>query len=89
MEWSGKESFKATKEVPFVVDGKEAGSLKSFGQLSFLKVGLFLHKTTLSLSLFGFTDCLIVTTNGSTMVTGERRRTHGSNGPAKSCIKHA
>uniref|UniRef100_A0A1J3DA97 Carboxypeptidase n=1 Tax=Noccaea caerulescens TaxID=107243 RepID=A0A1J3DA97_NOCCA len=38
MEWSGKESFKATKEVPFVVDGKEAGSLKSFGQLSFLKV---------------------------------------------------
>ncbi|CAA7059971.1 unnamed protein product [Microthlaspi erraticum] len=38
MEWSGKESFKATKAVPFLVDGKEAGSLKSFGQLSFLKV---------------------------------------------------
>ncbi|ESQ49023.1 hypothetical protein EUTSA_v10020509mg [Eutrema salsugineum] len=38
MEWSGKESFKASKEVPFVVDGKEAGLLKSNGQLSFLKV---------------------------------------------------
>ncbi|CAN8259853.1 unnamed protein product [Cochlearia groenlandica] len=38
MEWSGKENFKATKLVPFMVDGKEAGSLKSYGQLSFLKV---------------------------------------------------
>ncbi|CAN8270071.1 unnamed protein product [Cochlearia groenlandica] len=38
MEWSGKESFVASEEVPFVVDGKEAGSLKSYGQLSFLKV---------------------------------------------------
>lgn len=85
MEWSGKESFKATKEVPFVVDGKEAGSLKSFGQLSFLKVGFSYIKPQ---SFFGFTDFLMVTTNGS-MVTGERRRTHGSNGPAKSCIKHA
>ncbi|KAH0904987.1 LOW QUALITY PROTEIN: hypothetical protein HID58_044490 [Brassica napus] len=38
MEWSGQENFKATNEVPFVVDGKEAGKLKSYGQLSFLKV---------------------------------------------------
>ncbi|CAH8339326.1 unnamed protein product [Eruca vesicaria subsp. sativa] len=38
MEWSGKENFKAAKEVPFMVDGKEAGKLKSYGQLSFLKV---------------------------------------------------
>ncbi|CAF2126983.1 unnamed protein product [Brassica napus] len=38
MEWSGKENFKASKEVPFLVDGKEAGKLKSYGQLSFLKV---------------------------------------------------
>ncbi|CAH8356401.1 unnamed protein product [Eruca vesicaria subsp. sativa] len=38
MEWSGKESFQASDEVPFVVDGEEAGKLKSYGQLSFLKV---------------------------------------------------
>ncbi|KAG5398907.1 hypothetical protein IGI04_020721 [Brassica rapa subsp. trilocularis] len=38
MEWSGKENFKAAKEVPFVVDGKEAGKVKSYEQLSFLKV---------------------------------------------------
>lgn len=43
MEWSGKENFKAAKEVPFVVDGKEAGKVKSYEQLSFLKVRLFLH----------------------------------------------
>ena len=49
MEWSGKENFKAAKEVPFVVDGKEAGKVKSYEQLSFLKVRLFLHKTSLSL----------------------------------------
>ena len=51
MEWSGQENFKATNEVPFVVDGKEAGKLKSYGQLSFLKVKLFLHKIRLSIVL--------------------------------------
>lgn len=40
MEWSGKENFGEAKEVPFLVDGKDAGSLKSYGQLSFLKVGI-------------------------------------------------
>ncbi|KAL1187819.1 Serine carboxypeptidase-like 49 [Cardamine amara subsp. amara] len=38
MEWSGKTNFGAAEEVPFVVDGKEAGSLKTYQQLSFLKV---------------------------------------------------
>ncbi|KAL9290914.1 Serine carboxypeptidase-like 49 [Arabidopsis thaliana] len=38
MEWSGKTNFGAAKEVPFIVDGKEAGLLKTYEQLSFLKV---------------------------------------------------
>ncbi|KAL2326689.1 hypothetical protein Fmac_025747 [Flemingia macrophylla] len=38
MEWSGQKEFAASLEVPFVVDGLEAGLLKSYGPLSFLKV---------------------------------------------------
>lgn len=38
MEWSGKEEFAASTEVPFEVDGSEAGLLTSHGPLSFLKV---------------------------------------------------
>ncbi|KAK7344845.1 hypothetical protein VNO77_14992 [Canavalia gladiata] len=38
MEWSGQKEFVASTEVPFVVDGSEAGVLKSHGPLSFLKV---------------------------------------------------
>lgn len=38
MEWSGQKEFVASKEVPFVVDGSEAGLLKNYGPLSFLKV---------------------------------------------------
>ncbi|CAJ1967721.1 unnamed protein product [Sphenostylis stenocarpa] len=38
MEWSGKREFTTSLEVPFVVDGSEAGLLKSYGPLSFLKV---------------------------------------------------
>lgn len=38
MEWSDKEEFVASSEVPFEVDGSEAGLLKSHGPLSFLKV---------------------------------------------------
>ncbi|KAF7820179.1 serine carboxypeptidase-like [Senna tora] len=38
MEWSGQKEFVASPEVPFVVDGSEAGLLKSHGSLSFLKV---------------------------------------------------
>ncbi|EAZ03855.1 hypothetical protein OsI_25989 [Oryza sativa Indica Group] len=38
MEWSGKEAFVSSSEEPFTVDGKEAGILKSYGPLSFLKV---------------------------------------------------
>uniref|UniRef100_M8B4E8 Carboxypeptidase n=1 Tax=Aegilops tauschii TaxID=37682 RepID=M8B4E8_AEGTA len=38
MEWSGKKAFVSSTEKPFMVDGKEAGVLKSHGPLSFLKV---------------------------------------------------
>ncbi|KAJ3685788.1 hypothetical protein LUZ61_014952 [Rhynchospora tenuis] len=38
MEWSGQKEFVATADQSFVVDGKEAGILKSHGALSFLKV---------------------------------------------------
>nr|GEW44772.1 serine carboxypeptidase-like [Tanacetum cinerariifolium] len=38
MEWNGKEQFNALSEAPFEVDGSEAGLLKSYGPLSFLKV---------------------------------------------------
>nr|XP_043617215.1 serine carboxypeptidase-like [Erigeron canadensis] len=38
MEWNGKEQFNASSEVPFVVSGSEAGLLKNYGPLSFLKV---------------------------------------------------
>ncbi|KAM7278051.1 hypothetical protein ACFE04_005185 [Oxalis oulophora] len=38
MEWSGKKKFGAAKYVPFVVDGAEAGQMKSHGPLIFLKV---------------------------------------------------
>lgn len=52
MEWSGKTNFGEAEEVPFVVDGKEAGSLKSYEQLSFLKVGLSYMINNNSLSVF-------------------------------------
>ncbi|OAY84574.1 Serine carboxypeptidase 3, partial [Ananas comosus] len=38
MEWSGQKDFVSSSEVPFTVDGVEAGVLKSHGPLSFLKV---------------------------------------------------
>ncbi|XP_024969566.1 serine carboxypeptidase-like [Cynara cardunculus var. scolymus] len=38
MEWSGTKEFGAASEVPFEVSGSEAGLLKSYGPLSFLKV---------------------------------------------------
>ncbi|KAA8550327.1 hypothetical protein F0562_002011 [Nyssa sinensis] len=38
MEWSGQKDFVAASSVPFVVDGAEAGLLKSHGPLIFLKV---------------------------------------------------
>ncbi|GAV66471.1 Peptidase_S10 domain-containing protein [Cephalotus follicularis] len=38
MEWSGQKEFGAAPTVPFVVDGEEAGQMKSHGPLSFLKV---------------------------------------------------
>ncbi|XP_020600228.1 serine carboxypeptidase-like [Phalaenopsis equestris] len=38
MEWSGQQAFTSSPEKPFIVDGKQAGELKSHGPLSFLKV---------------------------------------------------
>lgn len=38
MEWSGQKSFVASPELPFEVDGSEAGVLRSHGPLAFLKV---------------------------------------------------
>jgi len=54
MEWSGKTNFGAAKEVPFIVDGKEAGLLKTYEQLSFLKVGLSCIITTVVLWFYWF-----------------------------------
>ncbi|XP_061359433.1 serine carboxypeptidase-like [Gastrolobium bilobum] len=38
MEWSGQKEFGASHTVQFMVDGAKAGSLNSYGPLSFLKV---------------------------------------------------
>jgi len=46
MEWSGQKEFATSLEVPFVVDGSEAGLLKRYGPLTFLKVFIFLSSPT-------------------------------------------
>lgn len=38
MEWSGSQIFNETALTQFKVDGKEAGLLKTYGPLTFLKV---------------------------------------------------
>lgn len=38
MEWSGRQEFGSSPEVPFLLDGAESGILKTHGPLSFLKV---------------------------------------------------
>ncbi|KAG7556158.1 Peptidase S10 serine carboxypeptidase [Arabidopsis suecica] len=38
MNWSGQKEFGLAKTVPFLVDGQEAGLMKSHGPLTFLKV---------------------------------------------------
>ncbi|KAJ7571660.1 hypothetical protein O6H91_01G170800 [Diphasiastrum complanatum] len=38
MDWSGQQSYAAASWKPFKVDGMEAGSVTSYGPLSFLKV---------------------------------------------------
>ncbi|XP_043703124.1 serine carboxypeptidase-like [Telopea speciosissima] len=38
MEWSGQKEFVAASNVSFQVDGGEAGQMKSYGPLTFLKV---------------------------------------------------
>lgn len=42
MEWSGQKQFVASPEVLFEVDGSEAGLLKTYGPLGFLKVFILL-----------------------------------------------
>lgn len=42
MEWSGQREFEAAATVPFIVDGVEAGQMKSHGPLTFLKVSTYL-----------------------------------------------
>lgn len=43
MNWSGQKAFAASQIVPFLVDGKEAGLLKTHGPLAFLKVTLSIN----------------------------------------------
>ncbi|KAJ9540416.1 hypothetical protein OSB04_026922 [Centaurea solstitialis] len=38
MQWSGQKDFVAASNVPFLVDGKQAGILKNHGSLTFVKV---------------------------------------------------
>ncbi|KAL4389032.1 hypothetical protein HN51_009879 [Arachis hypogaea] len=38
MKWSGEEQFRGSPTIQFVVNGSDAGSLKSYGPLAFLKV---------------------------------------------------
>jgi hypothetical protein len=40
MKWSGQKEFAASPDVPFIVNGSEAGLLKNYGPLSFLKVSI-------------------------------------------------
>lgn len=61
MEWSGQQEFGAAATVPFVVEGAEAGQMKSHGPLTFLKVRIVL---SLSLS-FVFNHAMISNSNFS------------------------
>ena len=38
MEWSGKEEFAKTERLQWIVDGKVAGYIRSYNNLSFLVV---------------------------------------------------
>lgn len=60
MEWSGQKDFVASPEIPFEVDGSEAGVLKTNGPLSFLKVSLSLSFLSSHLSLFLFVWLLVL-----------------------------
>lgn len=42
MEWTGQQQYATAPDVPFMVNGTEAGLLKSYGPVSFLKVCLLL-----------------------------------------------
>lgn len=58
MEWSGHQIFAEAPMLPFVVDDEEAGLLKSYGPLSFLKVSytinMFLHSLCFLLYIFNW-----------------------------------
>ncbi|XWS56396.1 hypothetical protein CRYUN_Cryun09bG0082000 [Craigia yunnanensis] len=74
MEWFGQKEFVASSEVPFVVDGSEAGVLKTHGSLGFLKVSS-LYQPYLYLCFDN--------------LTGSRCGSHGSYGPAEGSIGDA
>ncbi|XP_076945837.1 serine carboxypeptidase-like [Bidens hawaiensis] len=38
MSWSGQKDFVSASNVPFITDGKEAGIMKNYGPLTFIKV---------------------------------------------------
>jgi serine carboxypeptidase-like clade IV len=40
MVWSGQQNFSVAPMLPFQINDKEAGLLKSYGPLSFLKVSI-------------------------------------------------
>lgn len=42
MQWSGQRGFGDSSDIPFLVEGSEAGMLKNYGPLTFLKVYLWL-----------------------------------------------
>jgi len=47
MEWSGQKAFGKSPTAKFVVDGVEAGSLNSYGPLSFPKVCVIVFRVVL------------------------------------------
>jgi cathepsin A (carboxypeptidase C) len=38
LDWSGKNNFNSTRDVPWTVNNKEAGLVRSYGGFTFLKV---------------------------------------------------
>jgi len=51
MEWSGQKEFVAAATVPFHVDNKEAGLMKNYGSLTFLKVNRKKNRETEHMSI--------------------------------------
>lgn len=84
MEWSGQKEFGASGAVPFLVDGAEAGTLKSHGPLAFLKVCV--QDFT---AMRDIVNSILVTLFFWLNKTGIRGWTHGAYGSTKSCTYNA